>query len=168
MDIFIEKLVKRQKTSKDTWTVVGLILAAIIVVFFIIPMIPIVKNFILFFILAIPFFAYFVIRSRNIEYEYAFTNGELDVDKIIAESRRKKILSIDCKDFEIAAKLNSDEYTNEYKNIPNRIEAVSSMSSPDVYFAVFENNGKRTILFFEPNDRMIDAMWRYIPRKFFK
>lgn len=168
MDIFIEKLVKRQKTSKDTWTVVGLILAAIIVVFFIIPMIPIVKNFILFFILAIPFFAYFVIRSRNIEYEYAFTNGELDVDKIIAESRRKKILSIDYKDFEIAAKLNSDEYTNEYKNIPNRIEAVSSMSSPDVYFAVFENNGKRTILFFEPDDRMIDAMWRYIPRKFFK
>jgi hypothetical protein len=168
VDVFIEKLVKKQKTPKDTLTAIGLIVASLVVVFFIIPMIPFVKGFLIFFIVAIPFFAYYVIRSQNIEYEYAYTNGELDVDKIVAESRRKRLLSVDCKDFEIVAKLSSDKYLEEYKNIPNRIEAVSSMTSPDVYFAVFENGGKRTILYFEPDEKMIEAMWKYIPRKFFK
>lgn len=168
MDIFIEKLVKKQRTPKDTLKALGLILASLIIVFFIIPLIPFVKGFLIFFIVAIPFFAYYVIKSQNIEYEYAYTNGELDVDRIVAESRRKRLLSVDCKDFEIVAKVSSDKYSDEYRKIPNKVEAVSSMTSPDVYFAVFENDGKRTILYFEPNDKMIEAMWKYIPRKFFK
>ncbi|MDE4542740.1 MULTISPECIES: DUF6106 family protein [unclassified Thermoanaerobacterium] len=168
MDIFIEKLVKKQKTSKDMLKALGLILLSLVVVFFIIPLIPFVKGFLIFFIVAIPFFAYYVIKSQNIEYEYAYTNGELDVDRIVAESRRKRLLSVDCKDFEIVAKVSSDKYSDEYRKIPNKVEAVSSMTSPDVYFAVFENSGKRTILYFEPNDKMIEAMWKYIPRKFFK
>ncbi|HHV74717.1 MAG TPA: hypothetical protein GXX41_08815 [Thermoanaerobacterium sp.] len=168
MDIFIEKLVKKQKTSKDMLKALGLILLSLVVVFFIIPLIPFVKGFLIFFIVAIPFFAYYVIKSQNIEYEYAYTNGELDVDRIVAESRRKRLLSVDCKDFEIVAKVSSDKYSDEYRKIPNKVEAVSSMTSPDVYFAVFENGGKRTILYFEPNDKMIEAMWKYIPRKFFK
>ncbi|AFK85274.1 MULTISPECIES: DUF6106 family protein [Thermoanaerobacterium] len=168
MDIFIEKLVKKQRTSKDTLKALGLILASLVIVFFIIPLIPFVKGFLIFFIVAIPFFAYYVIKSQNIEYEYAYTNGELDVDRIVAESRRKRLLSVDCKDFEIVAKVSSDKYSDEYRKIPNKVEAVSSMASPDVYFAVFENGGKRTILYFEPNDKMIEAMWKYIPRKFFK
>jgi hypothetical protein len=168
VDIFIEKLVKKQKTSKDMLKALGLILLSLVVVFFIIPLIPFVKGFLIFFIVAIPFFAYYVIKSQNIEYEYAYTNGELDVDRIVAESRRKRLLSVDCKDFEIVARVSSDKYSDEYRKIPNKVEAVSSMRSPDVYFAVFENSGKRTILYFEPNDKMIEAMWKYIPRKFFK
>lgn len=168
MDVFLEKLVKRKKTAKDTFIEIGSIIGAIIIAFIIVPMIPFVSSFRLFFIIAVPFFAYYIMRSRNIEYEYAFTNGELDVDKIIAESRRKKVINIDCKDFEIVARLNSDKYTNEYKNISNRIEAVSTMSSPDIFFAPFEYKGEKTILFFEPSDKIIDAMWRYIPRKIFK
>ena len=168
MDIFIEKLVKKQKTSKDMLKAIGLILASLVIVFFIVPLIPFVKGFLIFFIVAIPFFAYYVIKSQNVEYEYAYTNGELDVDRIVAESRRKRLLSVDCKDFEIVAKVSSDKYSDEYRKIPNKVEAVSSMTSPDVYFAVFENGGKRTILYFEPNDKMIEAMWKYIPRKFFK
>ncbi|MDI3478472.1 MAG: hypothetical protein PWQ59_1997 [Thermoanaerobacterium sp.] len=168
MDVFIEKLVKKQKTSKDMLKALGLILLSLVVVFFIIPLIPFVKGFLIFFIVAIPFFAYYVIRWQNIEYEYAYTNGELDVDRIVAESRRKRLLSVDCKDFEIVAKVSSDKYSDEYRKIPNKVEAVSSMTSPDVYFAVFENGGKRTILYFEPNEKMIEAMWKYIPRKFFR
>jgi len=168
VDIFIEKLVKKQKTSKDMLKAIGLILASLVIVFFIVPLIPFVKGFLIFFIVAIPFFAYYVIKSQNVEYEYAYTNGELDVDRIVAESRRKRLLSVDCKDFEIVAKVSSDKYSDEYRKIPNKVEAVSSMTSPDVYFAVFENAGKRTILYFEPNDKMIEAMWKYIPRKFFK
>lgn len=42
------------------------------------------------------------------------------------------------------------------------------MSSPDVYFAVFENGGTKTLLFFEPNEKMLEAISKYIPRKLFR
>ncbi|AIS52964.1 hypothetical protein TKV_c18140 [Thermoanaerobacter kivui] len=168
MDIFIEKLIKRQKTLKDALFSIGVILATFVIVFLVIPVIPIVRNFWIFFLLLFGYIAYYLIRSRNIEFEYALTNSDFDVDKIIDQKRRKPILSIDCRNFEIVAKVNSDKFTNDIKNIKNRIEAVSSMSSPNVYFAVFENKGVKTVLFFEPDEKMLDAMWRYIPRKLFK
>jgi hypothetical protein len=66
------------------------------------------------------------------------------------------------------ARVNSDKFTEDIKSIKNRIEAVSSMSSPEVYFAVFENGGVKTLLFFEPNEKMLEAISRYIPRRVFK
>ncbi|SHE73106.1 hypothetical protein SAMN02745195_01018 [Thermoanaerobacter uzonensis DSM 18761] len=168
MDVFIEKLVKKQKTSKDILFSIGVVVAALIIVFGVIPLIPIVKNFLIFFLLLFSYLAYYLIRSRNIEFEYSLTNNELDVDKIIDQKRRKHVISVDCRDFEVMAKVNSDKLTEDIKAIKNRIEAVSSMSSPDVYFAVFENGGVKTLLFFEPNEKMLEAIARYIPRKLFR
>lgn len=168
MDIFIEKLVKKQKTVKDTLISVAIVLLAIVIVFFVIPFVPIVRNFAFIFLILFAYLAYYLISSRNIEYEYALTNSELDIDKIIAGRKRKKVLSIDCKNFDIVANVNSDKFTGDVKSINNRIEAVSSLNSSNIYFAAFDNNGRRTLLFFEPDERMLDAMWRYIPRKLFK
>ncbi|HAA80908.1 MAG TPA: hypothetical protein DCE09_04805 [Thermoanaerobacter sp.] len=168
MDVFIEKLVKKQKTSKDTLFSIGVVVATLIIVFGVIPLIPIVRNFLIFFLLLFGYLAYYLIRSRNIEFEYSLTNSELDVDKIIDQKRRKHVISVDCRDFEIMARVNSDRFTQDIKTIKNRIEAVSSMSSPDVYFAVFENGGVKTLLFFEPNEKMLEAIARYIPRKLFR
>lgn len=168
MDIFIEKLVKKQKNSQDTLFIIGVVLATLIVLFVIIPLIPVVSNFWFFFVILFGFLAYYLIRSRNIEFEYSLTNSDLDVDKIIDQKRRKHLLSVDCKSFEIMAKVNSNKFTGNIKSIKNRIEAVSSMSSPDVYFAVFENGGTKTLLFFEPNEKMLEAISKYIPRKLFR
>ncbi|MFV9568232.1 hypothetical protein [Thermoanaerobacter mathranii] len=168
MDAFIEKLVKRQKTSKDTLFSIGVVIAALIIVFGVIPLIPIVRNLWIFFLFLFAYLAYYLIRSRNIEFEYSLTNSELDVDKIIDQKKRKHVISVDCRDFEVMAKINSDKFTQDIKTIKNRIEAVSSMSSPDVYFAVFEDKGLKTVLFFEPNEKMIEVIARYIPRKLFR
>lgn len=168
MDAFIEKLVKRQKTSKDTLFSIGVVIAALIIVFGVIPLIPIVRNLWIFFLFLFAYLAYYLIRSRNIEFEYSLTNSELDVDKIIDQKKRKHVISVDCRDFEVMARINSDKFTQDIKTIKNRIEAVSSMSSPDVYFAVFEDKGLKTVLFFEPNEKMIEVIARYIPRKLFR
>ncbi|WP_028991367.1 hypothetical protein [Thermoanaerobacter thermocopriae] len=168
MDAFIEKLVKKQKTSKDTLFSIGVVVAALIIVFGVIPLIPIVRNLWIFFLFLFAYLAYYLIRSRNIEFEYSLTNSELDVDKIIDQKKRKHVISVDCRDFEVMAKINSDKFTQDIKTIKNRIEAVSSMSSPDVYFAVFEDKGLKTVLFFEPNEKMIEVIARYIPRKLFR
>lgn len=168
MDIFLEKLIKKQKTSKDLLYSIGVILIALIFIFIIIPSIPIIRNFLIFFILIIGYVSFYLIKSRNIEFEYALTNNYFDIDMIIDGKRRKPVLRTDCKDFELVARVNSDKFTNEIKGIKNRIEAVSSMDSEGIYFAVFDYNSIKTLLFFEPGEKIIDAMWRYIPRKLYK
>lgn len=115
MDIFIEKLVKKQKNSQDTLFIIGVVLATLIVLFVIIPLIPVVSNFWFFFVILFGFLAYYLIRSRNIEFEYSLTNSDLDVDKIIDQKRRKHLLSVDCKSFEIMAKVNSNKFTGNIK-----------------------------------------------------
>lgn len=168
MDIFIERLVKKQKTFQDVFFTIGIIVGTLVLLFGVIPLIPFLRSFWLFFAVLFGYLAYYLIRSRNIEFEYALTNSELDVDKIIDQKRRKHLLTVDCKNFEVMARVNSDKFTEDIKSIKNRIEAVSSMSSPDVYFAVFENGGVKTLLFFEPNEKMLEAIGRYIPRRLFK
>ena len=54
-------------------------------------------------ILAVGVGYYFLNKQFEIEYEYILTNDELDVDKIIARERRKHLLSVDIRTFEIPA-----------------------------------------------------------------
>ena len=42
---------------------------------------------------------YFYVQNTDVEYEYTFTNGELDIDKIIAKKRRKSLVSVDISKF---------------------------------------------------------------------
>lgn len=168
MDSFIEKIVERKKTAKDTLISVGIVFLAIFLIVFVIPMVPYVNQMWLIFAAAVIYGAFYLLKSRNLEFEYSVTNGEIDIDKIIAKSRRKRIFSGNCKEFEILAKLKSNHYTQSIQNIPNRIEAVTSMDSPNVYFFVTSYKGERTVVFFEPNERMLNAFRLFIPSKIFK
>ena len=102
---------------------------------------------------------------RNVEFEYAFTNGKLDIDKIIAQRKRKRLFSANCRDFEAFGKLDSKNFTDDIKNIPQQIKAVTSMSSQDVYFLVANYKGNRTLVYFEPDERMLNSLKPYISKR---
>ncbi|HEX3030347.1 MAG TPA: hypothetical protein VHT34_13855 [Clostridia bacterium] len=61
----------------------------------------------------------------------------------------------------------SDMYTEEIKAIKNKIILVSSMDSPDVYFATLNYKSQKTLLLFQPDERMLSGFKTYIPRKVF-
>lgn len=164
MDIFIEKIVARKKTGEDHFITAGLAIGGIILILIILNL-PFLQGIAPLFVLGVIYGIYYVAKSRNIEFEYAVTNGELDIDKIIAQRKRKRIFSSNCKEFEIVARTKSIHYNDEVKRIAKRIEAVSTMESENVYFAVVSYEGQKTVVFFEPNQRMLDAFKMYIPRK---
>ena len=85
-DLYSECLVKKEPTSKDAAVKYGLI--ALIVLFvaaglFLLPILLIGA-------VALGVAAYFIIPGTDLEYEYLFVNGELDIDKIMAKSKRRK------------------------------------------------------------------------------
>jgi len=163
MDIFVEKLVKRKKSGTDYVYIAGIAVLALILILLVFS-IPALQRLTMLLSVVIIYGAYLLISGKNIEFEYALTNGELDIDKIINKKRRKSVLSVNCKDFEIFAKLNSEHYDKSFDAIKLRIDATSSMKSPDVYFAVFMDDKEKVIFFFEPNEKMVDGIKKANPR----
>jgi hypothetical protein len=165
-DVFMEKIVARKKTGVDMLIIAGVLLvsfAAIIAV----PIIPYINSMWLLAIALIGFAAFNLIRSRNIEFEYIVTNGDLDIDKIIAQRKRKRVFSGSCKNFDIVAKVKSEYFNQDVQSIKTRIDAASSINSEDAYFFTLNYKTQRTLVIFEPNERMLKSFKTFIPRKIF-
>lgn len=169
MDTFIEKIVTKRKSSVDFLKAAGIIvlgLALIVLIFSINS--TFIGSIALALVAGVGYLVYILITSLNIEYEYIVTNGEIDIDKIISRRKRKRIFSANCKDFDIIAKVKSEHYNPNSLGAAHRLEAVSSMDAEGVYFATLNYKGNKTVLFFEPNERMLDNFKTYIPRKVFR
>ena len=97
-DFYTEQLIKKQADSKDTLkkvglialTVVSVLLVFVIPVGIILPVVMIVIDVLMF-------------RNLNVEYEYVFVNGDLDIDKIMNKARRKRMFSVDADQMELLA-----------------------------------------------------------------
>ena len=168
MDIFLEKIVKRKKTLSDFAIIFGIIFLGILIIFLLSSFNKTLGSFLPLLVVGIGYIAYAFIRNRNIEYEYIVTNGDLDIDMIIAQRKRKRIFSASCKDFEMVAKLTSGQYDNNIQSIKNRLIAVSSMNSTDIYFALLFKDGQKMLVLFEPHAKMVESFKKYIPRKVFE
>ncbi len=166
MDIFLEKIVKQKKTITDYAMIFGLIVLSFFLVLIIFS-ISALSAFAPLLIFGIIWLAYILIKGRNIEYEYIVTNGDLDIDKIIAQRKRKRVFAATAKDFEIIAKKSSPKYDYNVQNIKKKVNTVSSLNSPDVYFGTLVKDGEKTVVFFEPTQKMLESMKRYNPRNVF-
>lgn len=168
MDTFMEKLVTKKKGIKDQFITAGIILGAMILVMVILS-IPVIAQLGIgfFFAAGIIYLGYRLITSRNVEFEYIVTNGDLDIDKITARRNRKRIFSASCKEFEILSRVKSNSFSQSVQSIKNRIDATSSIDSPDAFFATLSYKGEKTLLIFEPDERMLNNFKIFIPRKIF-
>lgn len=173
MDIFIEHRVIKQRTGIDRLKILLLTLATVLV-FFIVLTVGLILPAFFFIIFALDIGViygwWYLVTSFGIEYEYALTNGELDIDKIIAKRRRKRLITVNLKDAEVIAPVASPDHRREFENpnIKTSIDASSSPSSPSAYFIVV--NHKKTgytRVIFEPNDKIIEGARIAAPRKFF-
>lgn len=166
MDIFCEYIVRHKKSIKDYLIMAGVDVAAVILVFAVLLFYRYTFGFGFFIIAAIIYGAYILIRSRFIEYEYALTNNELDIDKIMAKKKRKHILTVDFKQVVICAAVNDDNFSSEYNNTASLSKTYdfSGICEYDVYFADFNTGDGRIRILFNPNDKMKDSLRIVNPR----
>jgi hypothetical protein len=105
-----------------------------------------------------------LIKNFDTEFEYIVTNGELDIDQIIGKRKRKRLLTIDSRLFEIVAP-DSDVNFSPYNSTQFRERIDASSRVNPRYFAVCPSKqGGKLLLYFEPNDRILDAVKMYNPR----
>ena len=168
MDTFMEKLVTRKKTYIEHLITAGILIGSLLLITVVLSIQILVQlGLSLIFAVGIGYLAYVLITSRNIEYEYIVTNGDLDIDMIISKRKRKRLFSASCKEFDIVSPVKSSHFNQSVQNIKNRIDASSSADSPDAYFITLNYNGERTLVIFEPTEKMLTNFRIYIPRKVF-
>ncbi|MDR1001513.1 MAG: hypothetical protein LBL96_12085 [Clostridiales bacterium] len=167
-EVFKEQLVKRQNTSQDTFKRVGIVIAALILVL-VCSFVPLVQDFLLFVMFGAAFGAYALMSMLNLEYEYAFTSGELDIDVIYNKSRRKRVFSGLVKDFEVMAHVDDKQYAGEFHGATETKDYGSGKTSPNSYAFLTTYKGSRTKIIIEPNETMLKAFQTVLtPRKLHK
>ncbi len=163
MDIFCEQLVQKNLQPKDN---LQKFLIIFLTVFLGILVFLIATNFLglLFgFILcgALFFGGFYWVSTFDVEYEYIVTNGELDIDKIIAQKKRKRVLTVSAKSFTAFGQLSSKVDTNADVKIIDASDGI-----PDnMYYAEFNAQEVGQIrLIFSPNEKTIENLKHFIPR----
>ena len=113
-------------------------------------------------ILAI-YFSFRLAKKLEIEYEYTFTNGELDIDKIIAQRKRKRLISFNVNQITEFGIWDDDM---EVEADSTMVLASDTSGKTKEFNMIFKHReyGDTTV-FFSPNDRLIEMMLPYIPRE---
>jgi len=160
--VFNEQIVKRKPTGMDFIKRVGLVLAVLVVAFFSFEYLGFFAPIV---VMIAGFGAWFVMGFMKVEYEYAFTDGELDIDIIYNRSRRKRVFSARVGDIEVMAHVSDKMREAEFSGAAETHDYTSGDVGPDTYAFLINYKGKRTKIIMEPNDKMLKAMATVLTRR---
>lgn len=159
-----EYLVKKKTTARDTALralVILLTVLAALTGLFLIP-------YALLAALVLGILSYFVIQNTDLEYEYTLIEKSLDIDKIMAKTRRKRLKSYDLKDADLIAPVKSHrmDYYNQNSSLKT-LDYTSGTGEGKVYAIIIKDGNETARVLIEPDDVMAAMMNRAMPGKCF-
>ena len=166
MDIYKEQLVVKKANSKDWMKRILVLVAAALLILGGVALLPISGELWFFPILIAGIVIYALFKYYPlffIEYEYIFTNGEIDIDKIMGKQTRKRLATVDVETFEEFGRYNPAEF--EGREFSTRLFACSSPTDPNTYYAVMNHPKFQNLLVvFNPNEIIVESIKEYLPR----
>lgn len=162
-DLYSELLIKKEQTGKDK--AVKILLIALLAVT---AVVGLVFSLAWILTVALGIAAYFIIPNLDLEYEYVFVNGELDIDKIAAKSKRKRAKSFDLSKMEIMAPVNSHrmDYQNHNTNLKT-LDFSSGNKSHKIFAIIIPDDKEVYKVLIEPDQELIENIQKSCPRKVF-
>ncbi len=159
----VEKKKEGQYKTKRTTMLLAYILGAGVFV-----AICAAVKFLLWFIALTPLFlwmaVYFTWPYVSIEYKYTVDHALFTVKTVYGDRYEEVMFEGKIKDCSLIAPYN-DEYkkqADDFASDAERVEAYSSPSADDIYFACHtDENGKKTIVFFEMTTQSLGALKYY-------
>lgn len=163
MDVFIEQLVPKAKNTTDTLKKVGICIGFTVL--------ALAVCFVSFAIIGFPmlgllgaggllYLGYYLMTGIDCEYEYIVSSGDMDVDKIIAQRKRKRMLSI---------KLERAEAIGRFADAPDVdsdttiVSAVTYGVEGYWYIDITHESYGKVRLVFSPEKRTVEAISTYLP-----
>lgn len=166
-DTFLECMVRR-KTPKKVLIMQAVLILLIVAVFA--AALFIFRSKIFFIAgVVVSFVCYKLSDEKELEFEYVFTNGELDFACIKNQSKRKELVSISMSDVEVMAPKGSDKVLRLVSNPKIRYEKKDFSSGytknqNKVYEMVVKKGKDAYHILFEPDEKLLTAMKQSAPR----
>ena len=159
MDVFVEQIIKKKYDFMDSLVVFGTLLLSFVLVALCLMFFPFALILVIIGDIAL---AYYIISSRNIEFEYSITNGDITIDKIINKSRRKRIISMDAHDIESMGKNKPANIKNNYIRFN---VSQSQNNESNWYFSGHNSQKGNVFVLFTPNDKVLSAIKPFLSRQ---
>ena len=161
-DLYTEEIIKKEKTAKDTLIKVLLIIGTAVAVLSL--MVLGWVSLILIAVFAVADF--FVMPTLDLEYEYLYVNGEIDIDKIMSKQKRKRVFSGDTASLELLAPTQSHEL-DHYKSRTDikKSDFSSGRKDAKTYTMILKKEQGMEMVIFEPSEVILKDMKRMAPRE---
>lgn len=152
MDHYVEQLVTKQKGGKE-WAITAAAVAVTITLsalcfFYLMPAFLIV-------LVGLIYASYWIITAQSRELEYCVTNGDIDIDSIVAKRSRKRIVSVR------GSKIDSLEPFSGAipTGFDRTVMAASSPTAPGCWrFTYHSKKNGRTQVIFEPTEEVLNEL----------
>lgn len=163
MDSFVEQLVVKKKSIGQIIAAVGIFAIAILLLALSVLLIRVVGALSAILITGVFYGAWYLLTAQNIEYEYCITNDSIDIDCIVAQRRRKRIVSVNGKKIESAGKYLPAEWEN--RSMDRVVVAAPSKDEDNLYYFTYHSKKKgHTLVVFQPDDRVKESFYQGLPR----
>lgn len=106
----------------------------------------------------------FLFRDRlRTEYEYTFTNGDLDFAKVFNNQKRKTLGTMRVKNVDAFGPVDSNEF-RKLINMPglNRRNWFLNRGA-NLYYFYYQKENAKNIIVLEPSEEMVDMIKKYLP-----
>lgn len=154
MDTFVEQIIKKKKGAKEFAAITGILLAFLILVLVSIYFLNVVALLVIF---GAGYGAWYLISAQNLEYEYSVTNGDIDIDEIIAQRKRKRVVSVAGNKIEALEPYHPAALSS--RRFDRRVIAAPSEQEPDLWcFTYHSKKNGHTIVVFQPEERVLEAL----------
>ena len=101
----------------------------------------------------------------DIEFEYLYIDKELQIDRILAKTKRKRMETLDLNELEVLAPIRSHELDRYRNRNIKTVDYSSGDESHDSQKYMLVVNDKQVI--FEPTEEMVKTVKMFAPRKVF-
>ncbi|MBR6524190.1 MAG: hypothetical protein IKT39_06260 [Clostridia bacterium] len=162
MDMFTECLLKRRKHFKEYAIIFPLIILGFAgTLFYLLFIWRSIISGVGFAAVVVMWWAISLgVTNQNKEFEYTVTNNYIDIDEIIAQKKRKRLISFNAKDIEKMAPI---EQLDENETFAKTIDASAHDDRFDVYFISAVVKGEKTKILVNPSRKMLDILKTFRP-----
>ena len=158
MDTFFEQIVKKKKGPAEWAIIAAVILAAValVAVVWIFGVLAVIAT------VGIAYGAWWLATTQNVEYEYCVTNGDIDVDKIVARRKRVRWVSVAGRKVRALAPYDPAKPLGKFQRT---VMVAPSLNETGLwYFTYHSKKNGDTLVVFMPDDRVLSALYEGLPK----
>ena len=159
MDTFFEQIVKKKKGAREWAIIIGILLAAaalLVLAFWFVGSLIIIAG------VGIVYGAWWLATTQNVEYEYCVTNGDIDVDAIIARRKRMRLVSVSGRKIRALGPYDPQKPLGKMQRT---VMVAASVNEPGLwYFTYHSKRNGDTLVVFQPDDRVLGALYDGLPK----